>query len=451
MEIIFARIDWTGPADDRKDDIRLVQSTDDSIRVLYAHLRYVEAAQTHRVPWSILPAFEHMVGDLLPGIRVMLRPQWRYNYTCIVTDLHDEYLQMLAEHQDFQPDVSLEEDVLEALPARFHIVGFPSLERTNILLHCLLGHEIGHLLASEFVTEARQTEFVTNILPELELLAQEHLAARADTGPLFRKQEQKDLVNEYATLCKQVFVRGLDELFSDLVGTLLFGPAALFSTLEMGLQEGYDEPPSRKNEWYPPWRYRLRTVLGALNAVTPTGETFFPVHADLFTTPDAGAKASRVNARADLIQGLVAVTNDKTVLEANHVTRFCYRNMERAVAEATVHLLDQKGLRTRTVTPQLLYRTLPSLIERLEHRVPPNATAETTDGAQPASLAEIINAAWFHRLSWVERPLESDGTVSEALLAKRRANNNLTMKAIEFADLTRRYEDALPKARGPHS
>lgn len=451
IAIIFSRIDWSTSPEDRAEDVRLLQNTDDSIRILYEHLRYIEAAQPHRMPWSILSAFENLVAGLLPQIRVMLRPQWRYNYTCIVTDLRGAYEELLSEHQDFQPEVSLTTDVLKQLPVPFHIIGFPALERTNILLHCLLGHELGHLVASEFVTDTRQTQFVDSILPELEKLATENLAGLEDTAPLFRKQEHKDLVANYASLCGEVWSRAADELVSDVVGALVFGPAALFSTLEMGLQGGYDERPTRNKGWYPPWRYRLRAVLTTLEAITPTGENFFPVPATMFRTADAALRATSVNRRYETIEELTKETTDRGVLDTNPVTRLCYRDMDALVTDALTYLLGDRGLRSRAVTPNMLYAKVPALIERLDHRIPPNVTVETTERTEPATLPEIINAAWFHRLSRSERPLNSDGTVNESILALRRVTNNLTMKAIEFADLARRYDAAVPRNRDPSS
>ena len=56
------------------------------------------------------------------------------------------------------------------------------------------------------------------------------------------------------------------------------------------------------------------------------------------------------------------------------------------------------------------------------------------------SLVEIINAAWFHRVSW-ENNIFIDGCrFNNDILELRNRMNRLTLKAIEFADIEDDYQ-----------
>src|SRR5258708_2142011 len=140
-------------------DLQILRSTDNLLQQLGAQLRYVEGAQTDRLPWSTVRSFEKLVQELLPDVDIMLRPQWNYNYASHIQDFREAYRQLLSEYADVLPDEDLT-DVLSDLPRPFHILTFPALERKNILLHSLLGHEIGHLLVAQFITEERRAAFI---------------------------------------------------------------------------------------------------------------------------------------------------------------------------------------------------------------------------------------------------------------------------------------------------
>jgi hypothetical protein len=177
-KVAIALVDQSSAGDSEeasKDTLALLQCVDVVLMMIYAHLRYVEGARPERLPWSTVAAFEKLVSKVLPNISVMLRPQWNYNYSFHLSDLRAVYRQMLDEFQDFVPATNLDSSVLGDLDRPFHIIGFPALERTNILLHSLLGHELGHLLAHRFLDADRQTAFVKSVMADLNTLAEEEL------------------------------------------------------------------------------------------------------------------------------------------------------------------------------------------------------------------------------------------------------------------------------------
>jgi hypothetical protein len=85
--LVAADIDWSSRPDDIEKDINVLRVLDAQLKEFAADIRYVESALTDRLPWHIVPAFEELVADLQPGVQVMLRPMWRYNYATIVSNL----------------------------------------------------------------------------------------------------------------------------------------------------------------------------------------------------------------------------------------------------------------------------------------------------------------------------------------------------------------------------
>ncbi|MDP3048834.1 MAG: hypothetical protein Q8N12_05310 [Thermodesulfovibrionales bacterium] len=250
-KVISSSIDWQSSDDNEKNFfVTHLQDIDYIIRELGSHMRYVDGARTQRLPWSVVKPFEKFAERLIPGITIMLRPQWKYNYSVVTTDIRQKYLDDLSEYEDFLPNVSISDEVLKDFKKPFHIVAFPSIERKTILLHCLLGHEIGHLISGKYFQRPRIGQFLTDIRKKIA----EMLTKSGSTTPdIFTLQQE----SERAYIA---WIRGLEEILSDMVGALLFGPAVLFSSLEMAIQDELDWMPNPKNSFYPPWRFRLREI-----------------------------------------------------------------------------------------------------------------------------------------------------------------------------------------------
>lgn len=152
---IYKSIEW-GNIVKVNESLNLLQTSDSIVRELGSHMRYIDGAQTQKLPWSLIRPVEKLLKKFLPDIEIMFRPKWEYNYTIITTNLYDYYSNILARYKKYVSEQRLEEDILSPLNKSFYIISFPSIERKNILLHCLFGHEIGHLAAKEYFTKQRE-------------------------------------------------------------------------------------------------------------------------------------------------------------------------------------------------------------------------------------------------------------------------------------------------------
>lgn len=433
---IFSQIDWEDQ-DSIEPDLLRLRNADSLIQRWTAHLRYVQGSRTDRLPWDIIPSFEKWAAKLVPDKQVLLRPKWNYNYTVNLSDFRGSYLRGLEEFGDDLPTVDIERDVLGDLKRPLHIIAFPSLERENILLHTLLGHEIGHLFADRFLTEERKEVFKKSVVEKIKTIADEELRREGITGTLFYEESMKVRIAYNADLALEYWTRALEELLSDIIGAILFGPAALFSTLEMAIQQEYDTPPSPEINFYPPWRTRLREVL----YIVESGPApFFPVDSSIFRSEDAVERAERVNEKFAMVQILCRERRDLKRI-SDPIAKLVYGNLEASLKEGTKFLLQDCGLdkKDSRATPATVFRNMSFLIERLDHGIPPNAVESSINDRTKINLAEIINAAWIHRFSLSSPVLSEQAKLREDLLQQRRQANRLTLRAIEFAGLAADY------------
>lgn len=425
---IFDEIDWDATPDEIAKDFRLLRLTDKILQELAQQLRYVEGARTERIPWSIVPSFEALVRRILPDVQIMLRAMWHYNYAFHLQDQRIFFHRVLAEHEDYVPAIDLDNEVLCDMRRPFHIISFPSLEQKHILLHSLLGHEVGHLLVERFLTDIREAAFASSTKAEIEAVTDRQVAEiPASYGVEVRKFFRDQLLSQNTRTALTLWRRALEEILSDLCGACLFGPATLFATLEMAMQAGYDVPPSAATQYYPPWRMRLRHVMNLLE----TQGGWFPIPVTLFQ--DDGNRAAKVERRVSLIRDLVSDRRDEAALRMDPLATIAYREAESHLRSGITFLLESCGLAAARPVATRLYEALPVLISRLDQSVPPNAFESTIADTRVATFVEILNASWYHRVS-----VDTTGDLTEAAETRNRLNN-LALKAIEYSQLATDY------------
>ncbi|MBI5409967.1 MAG: hypothetical protein HZA14_11425 [Nitrospirae bacterium] len=435
---IYKQINWDSITDDKlKSFLLLLQDTDTIIRELGAHVRYVDGARTNRLPWSIIKPIEKFTKNLIPDRQIMLRPQWKYNYSIVTTDLRQAYYDSIKEYQDYLPDISLNDKVLKDFKLPFHIVSFPSLERKNILLHCLISHEIGHLISRTYFSKSRVDEFLKNARNEIDVIVRNTFSKDPDN--LFVQYQIQTQIQQEIERANFAWQRGLEEILSDIIGALLFGPAMLFSALEIAIQYDIDCIPSSKNNYYPPWRLRLREILKIL---LDSSEEFFPLPKSIFISEKI---IESVNKRFALIKDITQKENDKEAIHNDPILKLAYREIDKDISQSIPRFKVDEQIKKSIIKSSDLYRSLPHLIERIDNGIPPNAYENTINDRKHAELVEIINAAWFHKIAWEDNIFNSDGSFNKDICKKRDILNRLTLKAIEYADIEKEYREKIGK------
>jgi hypothetical protein len=90
-------------------------------------LDWIRNAQTANVPWSFVPCIEDLAEKVIPGKKVLVFSENRFNYGMCW---------------------SLSEGLA---PHPYYILALPRSHRTNILWHCSIGHELFHPRCCEFI------------------------------------------------------------------------------------------------------------------------------------------------------------------------------------------------------------------------------------------------------------------------------------------------------------
>lgn len=228
---------------------------------------------------------------------------------------------------------------------------------------------------------------------------------------------------------------------------MLFGPAALFSTFDVAVQSGFDIAPSERNEYYPPWRKRIREVLRVVDEVT---SRLLSVKPSLFLMPapmslaerakdlelDRDVRASLVNDRIITIRTTAAAATDEKAINRDAFAKISYSALRNYIDVATKEVKALIG--ERVVNKKQLSARLPVLIERLDAGVPPNAEHDMPSRKlSKVGLVDVLNSAWYHKASLTVAPkTEADRELFELVRSQR---NRLTLKAIEYAHMAEEH------------
>jgi hypothetical protein len=401
-------------------DVRII---DDFVRELGANLRYVDGAIATKLPWSLPQPLELLSEKILPGTSLMLRPQWKYNYAILPYDLGESYREEL-EKLFTKEQVG---HIFEGFPERFHIISFPSIERRTALLHCDLGHEIGHLVAKKFLeVEDENSAYLVDL--------RKGIAARVTSeNSGAEPQVIQEIIQQKLELAAEVWWSGLTEIISDMFAMRLLGPAALFALFQMALGDTLDLPPTERTSFYPPWRTRLRHALHTLETVT-----LIPISVGDDESPETKKTREDVQQRIDEIKVLTSEDSDREAIADDWVTLLAYESIEGAIEEVERFLQNEHG--GAFMVPAELYGDVYHLVQRLSYNIPPNAIEDSSFDSRPARLEIILNAAWFYRISALKNPF-TGGEIDEDFQKQYRILNRLTLKAIEFSHVQQRHNE----------
>lgn len=249
-ELIAERIS-TAPTD-RLGHVHFVLSD------LGEDLRYAERSRIEHVPWSLVQATENLLqAHVGKQYRFIIRPQWSYNYA-IVGDLFAHYRKLFSGLADWIPLADWEGAVSEFANQRIFSISFPRVEKINVLTHANWGHEVGHILAAEWVRK-HFGDFWSAGRHKIESEIRSYVVASPPSGLGAPSSLEDILVARYVEETLALTRTSLKELISDAVGAHLFGPAALASLAEFSSRFALDRNPV-EGGGYPPWRYRLRNI-----------------------------------------------------------------------------------------------------------------------------------------------------------------------------------------------
>jgi len=199
--------------------VRLIQS-------LAPYIDWLNGAQTQKVPWSFIPTAERFAKGIIPKIKPILYSENRYNYRIVWWENSRKKLH------------------------RYCFVSLPSLHRTDVLMHNLIGHELFHPKCRQF------TKGLENVVASE--ISEECKRIRPDLDPntLFGQ----NMLAQMNKTSMRAWERALHELLCDMFCTELFGPASLLGMRAYTSFSDWMVPPGPENNFYPPLQYRFEVV-----------------------------------------------------------------------------------------------------------------------------------------------------------------------------------------------
>jgi hypothetical protein len=206
-------------------------------------LRYVQRANTSNIPWSLVPNLDEILkNELGNDCMLLFRPQWKFNYSVHMNDLIQDLINLLCLIYPTQID----EITSLFQTKRIHIFSFPLLEKTNVLLNSIIGHEIGHFCHREWV----KSDYAKSKFEEFNTKLAEY----------YRAEYPKELLKPYEMTTEGIkIIEGMyREIIPDIYGYKIFGPSVMFALYEIAFPEEEMVIPSKINQYYPLTKYRIR-------------------------------------------------------------------------------------------------------------------------------------------------------------------------------------------------
>jgi hypothetical protein len=361
------------------------------------------------------------MDGLAPDSRVIACPRADYNYSILDLGQHINGLV-----QKFVP-LSKQPGFAEHVAKPIKLILFPRIERDNVLTHAIFGHELGHPIATEFLNaEASDPAFSsaqTKIQQQVEaIVATQPNVATMDAA------KRLDLTTRLVRTVFEIRKRALEELISDAVGILLFGPSAFFAMFEVLWVGNWDSPP-KHDSWYPPSRMRIRMGLQLLDDLG-WPQAIDQMKQDAIAGAYAGATLDFLNEA----RGLAATNTDEQAIDGDPVLKIAYdwtRGTFPAAIEFSKQRVDVAAFKAAKIAD------LPGLIERLQLGVPPN---EIGNPLSPVTVdyRSALFAAWAFKLRGL------NPSASQPLSAREtdRLNQN-TLRAVEYILLQDDYRKAM--------
>lgn len=408
--------------------------SEDKLRVLSqltqelgTFVQWLDNAHTGQTPRGLVQLLKDMMDRLAPDSRVIACPRADYNYSILELGQHINGLV-----QKFVP-LSKQPSFASHLARPIKLILFPRIERDNILTHAIFGHELGHPIATEFLN----AEVGDPAYSAAQTTIQQQIEAYVSGLPKASSMDATQKLDLVTRLLKGALVirkRALEELISDAVGILLFGPSAFFAMFEVLWVGNWDSPP-KHDSWYPPSRMRLRLCLTLLDDLG-WPQALDQIQGDTIAGPYAKAVIDFLNEA----RNLASVTADEQAIEAEPVLKIAYDWMRGSFPAA----MTMAKTRVDAVSfKAAALADLPGLLERLELGVPPNELGNPLE-PRAVDYRSALLAAWVFKLRGL------GPTTAEPLSAREtdRLNQN-TLRAVEYIILQDDYRKATSPGAAP--
>jgi hypothetical protein len=322
-------------------------------------IRFIQRAKTRNIPWSLVANLDELLkNEFGDKCFLLYRPQWNFNYSVFTEDINSYLKKILI---SFYPE---DEDNIERLFSddKIHIFSFPFLEKNNVLLNSILGHEIGHFYHRTWEQDTYKKKYEEHNI----ILTQ-----------YYYEQYKNELYKAYDETEEGLeILKGLyREVIPDFYGYCLFGPSIVFSLFDISAFETKQTLPAKSNGYYPMTKYRIRLLVKYFLEKDRHG---------LEKLRSEGSKCSLfLDKRIDAIYRYLEKKDDITLFAAK-------RKKEQELFEGSLNEIVE-NMESKTKGKYIKYENIGRLFDLLERNIPINEL----DG-EPVNIMEIIFSGWIY-------------------------------------------------------
>lgn len=372
---------------------------------LHVLLGFVEGSELGTAPVPLVSQLRRLAGEIVPGAEVAMsvRPQLNYSILEIATEVREFFSQTPLK------------DTCALLPASLFLVNIPRVESTDVLLHCILSHELGHGLYEQQGLGAK-------ILPKIQIdqtlvkgLASTLISQLPGQAPPLFEVQLRNQITQQVTGRVSRWTR---ELCSDAFGIELFGPAYYFSFIYFSLAFAHLD---KESSTHPPPRLRLKLMTRILRRLYP--ESCF--------------KTSVL----DFIKYWESLSL-KPIPIKDEITRIALKGLDQDT------ILDSMDIETQTNTPpskayspSRYLEDIKALEPLLINIIPPGANLSSSQH-KATDMSSILNVGWDVLLS--ELPAFSANLPALETTSPyqvRQKLQSLLVKALEISETKLSWEE----------
>ena len=386
------------------------------IPYLHMLLGFVEGSDVNRTPGQLIQPLRRYVRSIIPESEIFVSSKAELNYR--IQDIAEPLRKLFSEALSDTPLHSS----CELLPQLLFVVNIPAVEASEILIHGLLAHELGHPL---YKKHALAGKLLPNIKVKDELIKSlvktlsETRQGQQTSEPELRSRER---VTEQVTSRTTGWVV---ELCCDAIGIRLFGPAMFFAAVHLMIAFKHLDEGSKT---HPPSRLRIKLMIRMLKQLYPVDKWHDKLQAFMRDWDEISADA--VTPRSMFDHVAIESIDDKAL---------------DLIAETSSLAVPE----LRSYTAKQFEDDSAELTRLLINYIPPGERGPY-GRAVSVELVSIINAGWLVFLCDFERFRKKlpagDG---EARSAAKTKLHELILKALEISEMKTAWEEArLDSQRG---
>ena len=389
-------------------------------------VRKIELSSTREISWPLVSYYDAIWSRLFPadGPLLFYSQTLEYNYSISQFNKHIEHsLRGILSSTAIQGI---------ALPTDIYCLELASVENDNLPLYANIGHEFGHAVFNE-----RHAEVVGLLSSATSKLCQDLESDLQSLGAANSKRRMQKLGYAIYGIGK--------ELFCDLIGCYLMGPAFYFSLYEIAWGGNRDyfpvtiSPQVNRSRAYPSTNFRLEKIKSSLNLeelkvdgkkLLSDSDSTLNALLDLVTTvpSDHSTDSIRVRPREDVDRNELENVLTKRMSELKASLDQFWVDCESKLGNWFPNI-NQPRVQPNEIVP---------LLQRIDSKILPNVIPDSTLLGKRASFPAILNSSALYRLG---KLLKGDADKQDDLANDIELVERLTSKSFEVSYMHKEFLD----------